>query len=442
MSGLDLFVDGFPHGTPQGYDEGCQGGTCPTGVEYGLSCKIAKSKSRGDYQYQKLVKQGATIPEIADALGLVGTATAPAKKKPTPTPATAQGGVSLADAATLAQKAMAPKSDDSASVVLGFDGATPDTTTLAVADKAGLRLIPDTEESRERSQKIWDETAARVKARNEPATETTTPAEAEPKKKVWEKKRPAPATDAADAKSTAPKPAEIREWARSRGYEVGSKGKLPQHIVEHYWEATGRLDSTSPAVDTIEPAADTEAPEPAIEIAQTVTEDTEPAEESLADPQEEETSTRPEWSTVAALADLEAARSIAVRLEQELAHITEELENARNEADSLAHQYLDEFGKVIKLAERLDQRTQERDRAEHLQRVAERATSLLLTKWGEERAANEASHALIVQQAHTINQLADRLSTQTVEIPIHGAPIDAVLEAGREIESRGRWNRR
>ncbi|MEJ1087037.1 histone-like nucleoid-structuring protein Lsr2 [Microbacterium sp. Mu-80] len=83
MSSADLLEDGFPHGTPQGYDQGCHSaGGCPTGAEYGLSCKTAKMRSRNDYQYQQLARSGATVAEIADALGLIGHAPTAAPKKP------------------------------------------------------------------------------------------------------------------------------------------------------------------------------------------------------------------------------------------------------------------------------------------------------------------------------------------------------------------------
>lgn len=77
--------DGFPHGTPDGYTQGCKG-RCPAGIDHGLSCKRAKQLAAGDYQYQRLARGGATPAEIADALGLhpaIDTATTP-KPKPAP----------------------------------------------------------------------------------------------------------------------------------------------------------------------------------------------------------------------------------------------------------------------------------------------------------------------------------------------------------------------
>lgn len=77
--------DGFPHGTPDGYAQGCKG-RCPAGIDHGLSCKRAKQLAAGDYQYQRLARSGATPAEIADALGLhpaIDTATTP-NPKPAP----------------------------------------------------------------------------------------------------------------------------------------------------------------------------------------------------------------------------------------------------------------------------------------------------------------------------------------------------------------------
>lgn len=70
MSGADRLEDGFPHGTTQGYADGCRGGWCPAGNDHGLSCSRAKQLSAGDYQYQRLAKQGRTPAEIAFELGL------------------------------------------------------------------------------------------------------------------------------------------------------------------------------------------------------------------------------------------------------------------------------------------------------------------------------------------------------------------------------------
>jgi hypothetical protein len=66
----DMVEDSFPHGTPDGYRQGCRGRACPAGADHGLSCSRAVALSAGDYRYQKLARTGMTPGEIADALGL------------------------------------------------------------------------------------------------------------------------------------------------------------------------------------------------------------------------------------------------------------------------------------------------------------------------------------------------------------------------------------
>lgn len=86
MSSADLLEDGFPHGTREGYANGCRSGACPAGIEHGLSCRRANMLASGDYRYQKLVRAGATPGEIADQLGLnpeIPAGPAP-KKRPQP----------------------------------------------------------------------------------------------------------------------------------------------------------------------------------------------------------------------------------------------------------------------------------------------------------------------------------------------------------------------
>lgn len=81
MSAADRLVDGFPHGTREGYRAGCKGsGACPAGAEHGLSCRRANSLAAGDYQYQKLARGGASPAEIAHALGLIPDTTVAAAR--------------------------------------------------------------------------------------------------------------------------------------------------------------------------------------------------------------------------------------------------------------------------------------------------------------------------------------------------------------------------
>lgn len=431
MSTADLFDETWPHthGTPDGYDHGCKSGACPAGKQYGLSCKTARSLSRSDFKYQRMVRNGATVADVANEFGFVGTlnpapeapkktrptskSTTPKEKKPVnkPTPATARGGRSLADTTTISVEGGVIPDE---SVRFG----TPDPTPL----------MPTTEEASQRSRDIWEETAKMLGQTAALGMEKVTPeTETEP--------APNKEGDGETAR-VEPTTSEIRAWARDRGYEIGEKGRIPAHIRAHYDDAhrTGdplplaaqiaaNLEQSAPE----EPVLEDEAlPEP-----EAITVEPEPE----ITPEPEEAAERPDWGHVALLEDLEtaiaerdSARRWAVRLEQELASVTELLgtttqqrNDARDEADSITKEYLDEFSKVIALEERLERRTTERDDAEKHLRIAQRATTLALTKWGEERQANEASYQVILGQAHTINtltqQLAERPSTQNYIFP-------------------------
>lgn len=198
MSSADLFEDGFPHGTADGYDKGCRGAGCSAGIEHGLSCKTAKIKSRSDFQYQKLVKTGASVAEIADALGLIGTAAAAAvaKAKPKPKP-----------------KRTASK-------------PAPEVDPLPAVEYFGDYINRDAAD---------DPTAAAI---DEP-TLAPAPAVVDPVEIVTE-----------SAEKSAPTPREIRAWAREKGYEVSTRGIIPTAVVENYRKAHGILDS-KPAAEPV-----------------------------------------------------------------------------------------------------------------------------------------------------------------------------------------------
>lgn len=188
MSSADILDDSWPHthGTPDGFDNDCRTVHCPAGEQYGLSCKTAKQLARSDYQYQKLARTGATVPEIADALGLIGTGPAtaaatkkrPGQRKPAPTPQPDADGIETEDATPVEP-----------------------TVTEPVVVEPGELAEPETD-----------------------AVDSTTTAD-----------EPAPA----------PTSREIRAWAREKGYDVSTRGIIPTAIVEHYWDAHGLLDPTS-----------------------------------------------------------------------------------------------------------------------------------------------------------------------------------------------------
>ena len=71
MSAADLFVDGFPHGTPQGFTDGCKSGACPGKADFGMSCRMAWQAERSDRRYRRLADEGMPPAGIALELGLV-----------------------------------------------------------------------------------------------------------------------------------------------------------------------------------------------------------------------------------------------------------------------------------------------------------------------------------------------------------------------------------
>lgn len=82
MSGADLYVDGFPHGTAQGYQQGCRGSACPAKVEFGQSCREASIRLASDWGYRKLVQRGASVEEQRLPEGGVQQVPAQKPKKP------------------------------------------------------------------------------------------------------------------------------------------------------------------------------------------------------------------------------------------------------------------------------------------------------------------------------------------------------------------------
>lgn len=380
MSGADLWEDNYPHGTVEGYNNGCKGGSCPAGVEYGLSCKTAKAKSHGDFQYQKLAKTGATVPEIAEALGLIGTApSAPRSKKP--------------NASKLTGNRPTPPTPQPEQPASGAPGEV-----VPSADEGG-RPIPEKylpAEPSPQARQLWDAAAQQISTASEPAANSEVPPTP-----------PAPAE---------PSTAEIRAWARGRGYEIGSKGAIPKRIRDHYADAHRHADvdpaadaETTPATPTApkEDIAPTD-PAPAVTAAAAMSsDDTTPSISTAVE------AIQPHLADTAihqAQQERDRARATGIRLEQELAHVQEMLEQERAEGTSIAQELLNEVGKVIALEERLDRRTRERDEAETRASVAERATAFILRKWAAERADAEAAHALILDQARTINHLSDALA--------------------------------
>lgn len=95
MSSADLFEDGFPHGTKEGFDKGCRGhGSCPGVLDFGRSCSQASMSYAGDYTYKKRVDGGLSPARIAELERLDGVKPA---KSPTKTTEISQATVTVAD---------------------------------------------------------------------------------------------------------------------------------------------------------------------------------------------------------------------------------------------------------------------------------------------------------------------------------------------------------
>lgn len=199
----DRLDDSFPHGTVDGYKAGCRGNICPSGDEYGLSCKRASQLHAGDYRYQKLVKRGLTPADIALELGLIpdnpSADVVPAKNKPQPA-------ASLDAAQPLAEQSQDPS----------------DTTPTPV-----------------------DEVAA--------ATPEEAPAEGE------DMGRPEPVTA---TKPPLPSQSIIRAWARANGLDVNPRGSVRTDIVDAYLTAHTLTPTPSPVTDADLDAWAEDHPEP------------------------------------------------------------------------------------------------------------------------------------------------------------------------------------
>lgn len=64
MSAADRLEDGFPHGTPDGYRQGCKGSHCPEADEGRLSCMQAYTRYQSDFGYRRRVDEGMTPVQL------------------------------------------------------------------------------------------------------------------------------------------------------------------------------------------------------------------------------------------------------------------------------------------------------------------------------------------------------------------------------------------
>lgn len=175
MSSADLFEDGFPHGTREGYDRGCRGAACPAGVEHGLSCRRALELSAGDYRYSRLVRDGKTPAEISAALS------EPAHVQPAPRPR--------------------------------------------------LVVVPD-----EADPELQDEDEPTTDTDLEEVIEPKEPTVPTPTAVAKATKKQTPPTPAPASGKTKQELAEIRAWAKDNGHDVATHGRVPVRVIAA-WEA-------------------------------------------------------------------------------------------------------------------------------------------------------------------------------------------------------------
>lgn len=62
MSTLDLFNDTFPHGTPDGYRQGCRTIACPALIP----CRTVHTRYSGDYTFARMIDAGTPLSEILE----------------------------------------------------------------------------------------------------------------------------------------------------------------------------------------------------------------------------------------------------------------------------------------------------------------------------------------------------------------------------------------
>lgn len=69
MSAWDLFEDGFPHGTREGYARGCKGANCPGLLDpnIGIACRGAAMRYSGDFAFRRALDAGQTPAEYLAA---------------------------------------------------------------------------------------------------------------------------------------------------------------------------------------------------------------------------------------------------------------------------------------------------------------------------------------------------------------------------------------
>ena len=372
MSTADKLDDSWPytHGTVDGYDlGGCRGGSCPAGAEHGLSCKLAKSLSRNDYRYSRLVKTGATVAEIAAQFDLVGTSAAsatPATQAKAATKTEPTRTAKAEKAATAPSAPAAPVASPAPTLADVFAGVIADEPTAAEIREWAIargyelashgRIPRHIREHFDQARHI-----APAKPADEPQPADKTPAAVEP-----------------DALAAA---REIREFIGPMRHEDGT---LNASAVAQ--ESTLRAEAGLKGW-----IAELDAPRDA-----PTHHDSDVA--AVAQP------ARPEWGYVAlqedlqhattatatALEERDRARDLAARLFDELHRVeTTAAEHRERSAAALAD-YLRDLGAA---EQALHDAQHALAAAAEGRRIAESALQLALRKWGELRAENNTLRA-------------------------------------------------
>ncbi|MFF8187708.1 hypothetical protein ACF044_10670 [Microbacterium sp. NPDC016588] len=461
MGTTDLFVPGYPHGTVEGFDGGCRGGACPAADEHGLSCKRAKTLSRSDIRYNRLVKAGRTPAEIAaiidhgepeDTAIAVEAATvtvespAPAEK-----PAAVYVGAAVtvstnpAPVDTAAREELISTAEGRAKIrewgraqgfVLGVKGKLPGGVVAAYLRAHGL-TAPETAPAEPVTPEEFSEALEQTRERIAEAPAVVAPEvggteEIDPEvgARAWVRYddgvgvvREVQCDDDGIATHVRvtflPDPRDVEAWETIDWLDIVTEPlAVNQFTYDRFgtddiyeelerWENEGRVWRTPS--DTARDLG-TAIAVPALNNAQTVLGDA---------------GDRPEWADVTVPEDIRAARTTAARLEEDNARLAGELTEAEADYNALHARY-DLLAAGTALAE------VERERDE-----ARSALELTIRKW--DQAQQRAADALTVLGRISAAHLELLRKTDTLTARLEDATIAAGQARGAVIAARGSW---
>lgn len=355
------------HGTPEGYDRGCTvHAKCPAMPVHGLTCETAHIRfESGERRYMALYGRHMQAAAIARRLGFTppaptADAIAPADEYPIGAAVDVEAQIAAyaerKEARDRAAQTKEPTMTEPTPPVCpecaagkhtNCDGTAWDTATDA----------PTTCTCTHPTHTPPVEPAAQPADTPAPDAEEPTMTEPDPTPAPVPKppRSPKAASRAREQKAKAAvadpvKRAIVRAWARRAGYEVSDRGVIRQEVVYAYVDANGKTPPPArPDTDAVLAEASTAR---ALEVDSAIAPDSVPALGSgtlaLTDDVDiahrsdflDETRdrigillpheifpvaaiSRPTWGEVATSADVEQARSIAVRLEQENALLAE-----------------------------------------------------------------------------------------------------------------------